>query len=143
MAGSFMTLAVLDGGGTSRNMRVWDESGSGTGPFSFAPVTTGFGETFTDRSGTISSGGTSQQLMAINNNRRRFIVMNPTSPTGQGISISESLYINFTSAAGVDNGTSIEITPGGWYDSGIGIVTPEKITINAATTGHVFVAKEM
>ena len=36
MAGAWTILAILDGGGTSRNMRVWDESGAGTGPFSFA-----------------------------------------------------------------------------------------------------------
>ena len=143
MAGVWTTLAILDGSGTSRNMRTWDESGVGTGPFSFAPIPTGFGETFTDRSSTITSGGSSQTLMSANNQRRRFIVMNPASAAGQNITNPESLFINFTSAAGVNNGTSIEITPGGYYDSGIGIVTPEAITINAATTGHVFVAKEM
>ena len=36
MAGAFTTLSILDAGGTSRTMRVWDESGAGTGPFSFA-----------------------------------------------------------------------------------------------------------
>jgi hypothetical protein len=35
MAGSYTTLTVKDGGGTSRTMRVWDESGAGTGPYSF------------------------------------------------------------------------------------------------------------
>src|SRR5579862_306229 len=35
MAGAFTTLAILDGGGVSRTMRVWDESGTGAGPFSF------------------------------------------------------------------------------------------------------------
>lgn len=38
MAGAWTTLAIKDGGGTSRTMRVWDESGAGTGPFSFAQV---------------------------------------------------------------------------------------------------------
>lgn len=36
MAGAWTTLSIKDGGGTSRTMRVWDESGSGAGPFSFA-----------------------------------------------------------------------------------------------------------
>ena len=36
MAGAFGTLTILDGAGTSRTVRVWDESGSGSGPFSFA-----------------------------------------------------------------------------------------------------------
>jgi hypothetical protein len=38
MAGAWTTLAILDGGGTSRTMRVWDESGSGGGPFSFGQM---------------------------------------------------------------------------------------------------------
>lgn len=143
MAGAWTTLAILDGGGTSRTMRAWDESGNGSGPFSFAPVPTGFGESFTDRSGSVVTGGTSQQLMAANNNRRRFLIVNPASAGGQAIANPESLFVNFTSSAGVNNGTSLEITPGGWYDSGIGIVTPEQINITAATTGHAFVAKEM
>ena len=143
MAGAWTTLAILDGGGNTRNMRAWDESGVGTGPYSFGQVTTGFGESFTDRSGSITTGGTSQTLMSSNNQRRRFIVCNPATPTGQNITPAESIFINFTSAAGVNNGTALEILPGSWYDSGIGIVTPEAITINAATTGHVFIAKEM
>lgn len=143
MAGAWTTLNILDGGGTSRTMRAWDESGVGTGPYSFGQVTTGFGESFTDRSSTITAGGTSQTLMASNNNRRRFIIFNPASAAGQGITSVESLFFNFTSAAGVNNGTSIELLPGQMYDSGIGTVTPEGITVNAATTGHVYVAKEM
>jgi len=38
MAGSYTTLNVLDATSTSRTMRVWDESGVGTGPFSFAQI---------------------------------------------------------------------------------------------------------
>ena len=143
MAGSWTTLTILDGNGTSRSMRAWDESGVGSGPYSFGQVTTGYGESFTDRSGTIATGGTSQQLMASNTQRRRFIIYNPATQTGQGIATAESLFFNFTSAAGVNNATSVELTPGGIYDSGIGIVTPEQINIIAATTGHQFVAKEM
>jgi hypothetical protein len=36
MAGAWTTVSILDGGGTSRTMRAWDESGTGAGPFSFA-----------------------------------------------------------------------------------------------------------
>jgi hypothetical protein len=38
MAGAWTTLSVKDAGGTSRTMRVWDESGSGSGPFSFGTM---------------------------------------------------------------------------------------------------------
>lgn len=38
MAGSLTTISVKDALGTTRSMRVWDESGTGVGPFSFVPV---------------------------------------------------------------------------------------------------------
>ena len=97
---------------------------------------------FTDRSGSITTGGTSQQLAAINANRKRIIIENPASATGQNIATAESLFINFTTAAGVNNGTSIELIPGGTFDSGSGPVSTQAITVNAATIGHVYIAKE-
>jgi hypothetical protein len=38
MAGVWTTLTVKDAGGTTRTMRAWDESGAGTGPYSFGQV---------------------------------------------------------------------------------------------------------
>lgn len=35
MAGALTNLSIKDSSGTSRTMRVWDESGAGTGPYSF------------------------------------------------------------------------------------------------------------
>lgn len=35
---SWTTISVKDGAGATKSMRVWDESGAGTGPFSFAQV---------------------------------------------------------------------------------------------------------
>ena len=98
--------------------------------------------TFTDRSGSITAGGTSQTLASANTARKQIVIENPSSATGQNISAAESLYINFTGAGGVDNGTSIELVPGGSYVSGTPVST-QAITVNAATTGHVFIAKEM
>lgn len=98
--------------------------------------------TFTNRSGTITAGGTSQTLAAVNATRKRIIIQNPCTTAGQGVT-AESLYINFTSAAAVDGGTSIELAPCGSYDSGAGPVSTELIAVNAATTAHKFVAKEM
>jgi len=99
--------------------------------------------TFTDRSGSMTTGGTSKTLAVTNSSRKRIYIENPSSAAGQGIAAAESLYINFTSNAGVDNGTSIELTPGGIFDSGPGPVSTEQINVNAATTSHVFIAKEM
>lgn len=38
MAGAWTTKSIKDATGTTVSMRVWDESGSGSGPFSFAQV---------------------------------------------------------------------------------------------------------
>lgn len=38
MPGAWTTKSILDGSGASISMRVWDESGAGTGPFSFGQV---------------------------------------------------------------------------------------------------------
>lgn len=40
MAGAWTTKTIKDGGGNNLTMRVWDESGAGTGPFSFGQVLT-------------------------------------------------------------------------------------------------------
>src|SRR5271169_57129 len=73
MAGAFTTLAILDGGGTSRNMRVWDESGAGTGPFTFATDVP-----FIDGSGTITLGGTAQNLFGSAIPAHGFFLCNPS-----------------------------------------------------------------
>lgn len=39
MPGAVTTKTIIDGTGASISMRVWDESGAGTGPFSFFPAT--------------------------------------------------------------------------------------------------------
>lgn len=98
---------------------------------------------FINRSSAVVLGGTSQTLMAADATRTRFIIENPVTAVGQGIAAAESLYINFTSAAGVNDGTSFEVSPGGSFDSGAGPVSTEKITVNAATTNHRYIAKEM
>lgn len=96
---------------------------------------------FTDRSGSISTGGTAQTLAAINTSRKRIIIENPCSLTSQGIAAAESLFINFTSAAAA-NSTSVELAPCGSYDSGSGPVTGELISVLGATTAHKWIAKE-
>lgn len=100
--------------------------------------------TFTDRSGNITVGGTSQILAAANAARKLIQIENPATALGQNIAAAESLFINFTAGAGVNNGTSFELTPGGyWPPAGQNVITTEAITVNAATTGHRWIAKEM
>jgi hypothetical protein len=63
MAGAWTTLNVKDALGTTRNMRAWDESGTGVGPYSFGQVLAdGLGGAVTVTSGALSvssSGGIS------------------------------------------------------------------------------------
>lgn len=94
---------------------------------------------WTDRSLNITTGGTSQQLMAINTARKNVFIQNPGAAT-------ESIFINFTSAATVNTGTtgsSIEIFPGGSYQSSARPETTEAINVIATTTNHRIIAKEM
>lgn len=99
--------------------------------------------TFTSLSGSITAGGTSQTLVAANATRKKIIIQNPATLTGQNIAAAESLFIRHgASAAGVNNGTSFEILPGGAWESGPEFVSTEAIQVNAATTNHRWIAVE-
>ncbi len=98
---------------------------------------------YTNRSNSLTTGGTSKQLCAANANRKRLFIMNPTDETGQGIAVREPVYINFTAAAGVNDGDSIELQPGASFDTGLGPVSTEAVNFNAATTGHKIICREM
>jgi hypothetical protein len=98
---------------------------------------------YTNRSGAIAAAGVSQQLAAANGTRRRLFILNPSTAAGQNIAAAERLFINFTTAAGIDDGLSIELQPGQSFDSGQGPMTTELITVNAATIAHRYIAKEM
>lgn len=95
---------------------------------------------FTDASGAVTTGGTSQTLNAANPSRTKLIIQNPLSATEQGIALAENLYINFTSAADVANG-SIILIPGQMLTLSGTLITGELITVNAATSGHKYTAK--
>lgn len=90
--------------------------------------------TLTDRSGTIGTGGTSQQVMASNASRLFIRIQNPCSE-------NESLFVNYGAAA---SGTSAseEITPCGSVTWDGTSITTQAINVVAATTSHRFVAKE-
>lgn len=98
---------------------------------------------FIDRSGSITTGGTSQQLAPARVDRRRIIIQNPCSATSQGIATAENLFINFEGkSASTSAGNSIELVPCGSFDSAWA-ASPGVITVNAATSSHQYTAKEM
>ena len=161
-----------DAEGADFSAAVLDESGNGAGPFydlqasvdrSGAVVNPATEDTlasvnarlaggvttapvvgaFVDRSGTIVAAAASQIVASAKADRRRLLVQNPGTPAGQGIASVESLFVNFMTAAAVDAGTSLEIYPGGSFDTAAGPVTGDAITVAAATIGHRFIVKEM
>lgn len=98
-----------------------DSSGGGT--------TTG---PLTDRSGTITSGGTSQQVAAANSSRKYFMLQNISD---------ETMWIDFGVSA-VQDTPSIKITTGGAFFAEGSFVSDQVINIISATTGKKFVSKE-
>lgn len=104
-------------------------------PLSTEPAAVWYG-TFTDRSGTVATGGTSQVLAAYNPSRKVLVIQNPSAQT-------ESLFINFSSSASTSDGKSIELAPGEHFImDAFGFLTWEAVNVTAATSSHPFMAKE-
>jgi hypothetical protein len=97
---------------------------------------------YTKRSGVIAVANTSQLLMPASLLRKRIFIQNPTSAAAQGVAAAESIFVNYTVAAGVNDGDSTEIFAGGSIDFNLPVTT-EAVYIVAATVGHKFIAKEM
>lgn len=95
---------------------------------------TGGGGTLTDRSGSITTGGTSQTLAPANPSRQYLFIQNPPNAT-------ENLYINFTSAASAASG-SIGLVPGQSFVMETNFISTELVTVYAATAAHAYTAKE-
>lgn len=94
----------------------------------------------TDCSGTITSGGTAQTLIAANTGVAGFVIMNTDASAGSG----EPLWISFTGTAAANTTGSYPLaaptattfaSPSSFY-SGVGY--SRAITIIGATTGHKF-----
>lgn len=90
-------------------------------------------KSFTNRSGTITTGGTAQTLAAANANRGYFFIQNHS--TGD-------LWIDFGATA-VQSQPSIRIpSEGSFVLEGLGCST-EAVSVIGAATGQAFTAKEM
>lgn len=89
--------------------------------------------TFTDRSGTITAGGTAQQLAAANATRNGWKIWNLSNG---------DLWINEVGSTAVLNQPSFKLPPGGYYENSYGGVTVSAISIIGATTGQAFAARE-
>jgi hypothetical protein len=89
----------------------------------------------TDYSGTITTGGTAQELVTGNLGRMYLFIQNVSS---------SDLWINFGSVDAEPDSPSIKIQPdlAIVWESGLGFVPSSNITIYGATTGQAFTVKE-
>lgn len=97
------------------------------------------------KGGAITLGGTAQTLAAVNSSRKGIIIQNPCTATEQGIAVAENLYINFTAAATVSTSANVAVLPPcSSFALGLnnGVITTELISVNAATTAHIWYSKE-
>lgn len=87
-----------------------------------------------DGSGTITTGGTSQQVFAADTGRNYLLIQNVSNG---------DLWINFGVAA-VINQPSIKLATGSSIEfslAGTGVVPTDTVNIIGATTGQAFTAK--
>ena len=91
------------------------------------------GTAYTDRSGTITTGGTAQTLAAANPNRRGFRLMNLSS---------SDLWVNDKGASATLAQPSFKIIAGAMYESPAFGASTAAISIIGATTGQAFEATE-
>ena len=89
--------------------------------------------TMTDRSGTITSGGTAQTIMAANANRKYLLIQN---------SSDTAMWCNFTTTA-VASQPSFTLIAGASFVMENNAISTEAISCIGATTGKIFTAKEM
>lgn len=86
----------------------------------------------TNRSSSITTGGTSQELAAANTTRRYLLIQNISS---------ENLWVNFGTTAVADQ-PSIRLSSGGDLVFEGTFVPTQAVNIVGATTGSKYVAKE-
>lgn len=100
--------------------------------------------TVIDWSGSIATGGTSQQAIPSSPTfiRRMLMIVNPCNATDQGIATAENLYVNFTSAASSANSVPLQ-SCGSILIISPSPVTSEQVNVVAATSSHKYVAKEI
>jgi hypothetical protein len=119
-------LAYITGGSSSGGFTVQDVALAAG-----LPVTSTQG-TLTDRSGTITSGGTAQQLAAANSSRKYLFIQNNSSG---------NLWFNFTTTA-VQSQPSILLLPNASVTFVSPFITTEAVSIIGATTSQSWSAKE-
>jgi hypothetical protein len=127
IAASGDTVLYDLGNGRYRNADVVVSVDRNGNPIGTAPLASG-----TDRSGSITLGGTAQVLAAANTSR--------ISLTGQNIDATEDMWINEIGGTAAASTVSSYVVP---PRATFSIATNRAISIVAATTGHKFTATEI
>jgi hypothetical protein len=92
------------------------------------------GATLTDRSGSVATGGTAQQLAAANTARKGWRFQNTSAA---------DLWFNDTgSAASIGGAGSFRVVSLGYYETPVGGASQAAISVYGATTGQTFSASE-
>jgi len=86
-----------------------------------------------DKSGSITSGGAAQALMAANANRKGWQLQNNSSG---------DIWFNEVGDTAVASQPSFKLAPGDSYESPVGATSTAAISIIGATTGQAFTARE-
>lgn len=101
---------------------------SGTFSSSVISVTT------TDKSGTLTLGGTAQAAIALNASRKGWCIQNPASA-------SEDLFVRVNGTASATTGT--DLSPGQAVCSSPSMVDTAAVSVFAATTSHAYLGFEV
>lgn len=113
--------------------QLWQDQGDGSHAMVVVAKNSAItASTPTDRSGSITLGGTAQQIMAANTSRRYLLIQNNSSA---------NLWINFGIAA-VQSQPSIQLQPGQAFVMENNTIFTSLVSIIGATTGQTFTAKE-
>jgi len=99
-------------------------------PLTTAPIS----GALTDKSGTITTGGTAQTAAAANTSRKYLFIENPYTAT-------ETLWFS-TVAAAVADSPSIALQPGDTWENPPHFCPTGAVSVIAATTGHKWTARE-
>ena len=97
---------------------------------SFAPA----GATLTDRSGSITAGGTAQALAAANTSRRGWRLQNTSS--------GDLWFNDIGGTASIGGAGCFKVASLGYYESPVGGGSQAAISIFGATTAQTFSASE-
>ena len=125
--GSDATVRTTNNAGVHTPHHLAEQSGTWITQVLFASATK------TNASGTITTGGTAQQLLAANSSRHGWSIQNLSS---------YNLWFNEMGSTAVQSQPSMMLAPGDYYESPNGGATTTAISIIGSTTGQAFAARE-